>query len=207
MKLLRVLQSGEFERVGSSTTRRVDVRVVSATNADLRAAIFAGTFREDLYFRLNVIELRVPPLCERPEDLLPLAEHFLSAHAGARQPTGSETLRLAPDAVRALEGHDWPGNVRELENRIQRAVLVCSGHEIRAADLDLTEHAAAAPAAPSSAAADDPLSKAERQTIEEALNRARGVVSRAASELGISRQALYRRMERLGIEIERRAKS
>ncbi len=201
MKLLRVLQSGEFERVGSSTTRKVDVRVVSATNADLRAAMDAGDFREDLYFRLNVIEVRVPPLCERVEDVQPLARHFLKLHAEGE-------FELLPDALSALEAHDWPGNVRELENRIQRALLVSTGQRIRAADLDLSD-------APEEPALDvkpaggrgDPLSDAERQTIEAALNRARGVVSRAAAELGLSRQALYRRMERLGVEIERRAKS
>ncbi|MCA9593907.1 MAG: sigma-54-dependent Fis family transcriptional regulator [Myxococcales bacterium] len=197
MKLLRVLQSGEFERVGSSTTRKVDVRVVSATNADLRAAISAGTFREDLFFRLNVIEVRVPPLRERVEDVRPLAEHFLRLHGG--------DAALAPDAVAALEAHDWPGNVRELENRIQRALLV-GRPPLHARDLDLLSAPAQAPRSERSPEA-DPLSAAERATVEAALTRARGVVSRAAAELGLSRQALYRRMERLGIEIERRTRS
>src|SRR5262249_43498000 len=112
MKLLRVLQTGEFERLGSSVTRRADVRILSATNVDLHRAIAAGHFREDLYFRLNVIELYVPPLSERPDDVLPLSERFLTDHGGAG---------LSPEAQAALLAHDWPGNVRELGNRIQRA--------------------------------------------------------------------------------------
>jgi DNA-binding NtrC family response regulator len=207
MKLLRVLQNGEFERVGSSTTRRVDVRIVSATNADLRTAISAGNFREDLFFRLNVIEIRVPPLCDRAEDILPLAEHFLRTHASEH----SSELSFTGEARLALESHDWPGNVRELENRVQRAALVCRDGRISIDDLDLRSQArestpGAAPA-PRSRSELDPLSDAERQVVEEALGRARGVVSRAAAELGLSRQALYRRMERLGIEIERKTKS
>jgi DNA-binding NtrC family response regulator len=203
MKLLRVLQTGEFQRLGSSVTRTADVRLVSATNADLRAEISAGRFREDLYFRLNVIELLVPPLASRPEDIRPLAEHFLSRHGSSRP------AELLPEAVAALERHDWPGNVRELENRIQRAVLVCEGGTIRAADLGLDSGSAASQAELAPASGEGPmstgtLSEVEREAIEAALGRARGVVSRAAAELGLSRQALYRRMERLGIELERR---
>src|SRR5688572_1532960 len=125
MKLLRVLQTGEFQRLGSSTTRRADVRLVSATNADLKAEIAAGRFREDLYFRLNVIELSVPALCDRIEDIEPLASHFLAAYAQASRPSFSS------EAWRALEQHDWPGNVRELGNRIQRAVLVSGDQPIQ----------------------------------------------------------------------------
>jgi DNA-binding NtrC family response regulator len=203
MKLLRVLQTGEFQRLGSSVTRTADVRLISATNADLRTEISAGRFREDLYFRLNVIELVVPPLASRPEDIRPLAEHFLSRH-GSSRPT-----ELSADAVAALERHDWPGNVRELENRIQRAVLVCEGGTIRVADLGLDSGSVASQAELAPASGEGPmstgtLSEVEREAIEAALGRARGVVSRAAAELGLSRQALYRRMERLGIELERR---
>jgi DNA-binding NtrC family response regulator len=201
-KLLRVLQTGEFERLGSSTTRKVDVRVVSATNADLPAAIAAGEFREDLFFRLNVIELRVPPLCERPEDIRPLADHFVALHG---KTLGSESPVLEPEAYAALEQHDWPGNVRELENRIQRALLVCKDARVTRADLDLSSDPASS-TPPTAKSASDPLAEAERQVVEAALVRANGVVSRAAAELGLSRQALYRRMGRLGIEIERRPK-
>jgi DNA-binding NtrC family response regulator len=204
MKLLRVLQTGEFQRLGSSVTRTVDVRIVSATNADLRREIAAGRFREDLYFRLNVIELAVPPLAARPEDILPLAEHFLGRHSPDAPPS------LAPEARVALERHDWPGNVRELENRIQRAVLVRKSGTIGIGDLGLDERASVRPSAPPPAPDLAPhsgtLSEVEHEAIQAALARARGVVSRAASELGLSRQALYRKMERLGIEIERRVR-
>jgi DNA-binding NtrC family response regulator len=208
MKLLRVLQTGEFQRLGSSVTRTADVRLVSATNADLRREIAAGRFREDLYFRLNVIELAVPALASRPEDILPLAEHFLSRHAVESPPT------LSPDARAALERHDWPGNVRELDNRIQRAVLVQKGGVIGVGDLGLDDRASTRPAPPSPSVLPAPdlapvsgtLSEVEHEAIQAALGRARGVVSRAAAELGLSRQALYRKMERLGIEIERRVR-
>ncbi|HYO98576.1 MAG TPA: sigma-54 dependent transcriptional regulator, partial [Polyangiaceae bacterium] len=131
MRLLRVLQTGDFERLGSSTTRHADIRLVSATNCDLRAEIAAGRFREDLYFRLNVIELSVPSLGDRVDDVLPLATHFLGCHAQAH------ALDFTPEAEAALEHHEWPGNVRELENRIQRAVLVCQSDRITPADLGL----------------------------------------------------------------------
>ncbi|HEX8172669.1 MAG TPA: sigma-54 dependent transcriptional regulator [Thermoanaerobaculia bacterium] len=185
MKLLRVLQSGEFERLGSSETRRVDVRVLCATNADLKQAIARGTFREDLYFRLNVIELAVPPLRERHEDVLPLATSFL----GPRK-------ELTDSARNALVAHDWPGNVRELQNRIQRAMALGDDDVVTAEDLgfDVTRERAAGDASP------------ERTQIEMALRNASGSVSRAADVLGMSRQALYRRMEKLGIVLERRPK-
>jgi DNA-binding NtrC family response regulator len=205
-KLLRVLQTGEFERLGSSTTRRADVRVVSATNLDLPPAIAAGQFREDLFFRLNVIELYVPALADRPDDIAPLAEHFLARFAAKE----GKTLRLGDEALATLHAHEWPGNVRELENRIQRAALVVTGAVVGAADLGLgsdgrrdairrmTPQDAGPPLAPAGPA--DP----ERITIEDALVRVGGVVAKAAAEMGLSRQALYRRMERLGIVLERR---
>jgi DNA-binding NtrC family response regulator len=179
-KLLRVLQTGEFERLGSSTTRRVKVRVISATNSDLPAAITAGRFREDLYYRLNVIELKVPPLAERKEDVLPLARHFLEPEQ-----------KLSTLAQRAMLAHTWPGNVRELMNTIRRASLLSSADEITPSDLGL--------ATPSTG---DVLPEREpdRAEIEGALSRARGVIARAARELGLSRQALYRRMEKLGLK-------
>jgi DNA-binding NtrC family response regulator len=245
MKLLRVLQTGEFQRLGSSTTRRADVRLISATNSDLKAEIAAGRFREDLYFRLNVIELGVPPLVSRPEDAVLLAAHFLERHAAGRP------LRLSPEVFAAIEQHDWPGNVRELDNRIQRSVLVCGAGPILPSHLGLSERPASAEAAAGNGAVTSPagataagafaasnaapssqpdvrsvvssaatssgaisspapalnaLEEAERTVVEAALARASGVVSRAAAELGLSRQALYRRMDRLGIAIERRVR-
>ena len=182
MKLLRVLQSGELERLGSNDTRRVDVRVLCATNVDLRQAIARGTFREDLYFRLNVIEIAVPPLRERREDVIPLAEAFL-AHG----------KRLGDGARTALLGHDWPGNVRELQNRVLRATALSSGEVITAQELGF--------GSTRETVAELPM---ERAQIEIALLNANGSVSRAAEALGVSRQALYRRMEKLGVVIERR---
>jgi len=208
-KLLRVLQSGEYERLGSSTTRKADVRVISATNLDLQRAIAAGTFREDLYFRLHVIELFVPPLAERPEDIMPLAEHFLQMYA-ARE--NKVSLRLSKEAVTALQNHEWPGNVRELQNRVQRAVLVALGDAVTANDLGIVDSSssrprkAGLPSAPTREAVSDRTDpfESERAGIEEALNLAQGVISKAAAALGMSRQSLYRRMERLGLTIERR---
>jgi DNA-binding NtrC family response regulator len=180
-KLLRVLQTGEFEWLGSSATRKTRVRVIAATNANLRQAIREGRFREDLFYRLNVIELEVPALADRREDIVPLARRFLE-----------EGFSLAPDAERALTRYDWPGNVRELQNAIRRACLLSTNKSISAATLNLP--AAAAPVA------DEPA--LDRPTIEEALNRAKGVVAHAARDLGLSRQALYRRMEKLGLKLE-----
>src|SRR6185295_2605781 len=202
MKLLRVLETGRFERLGSNRERQVKVRVISATNADLHAMIRSGSFREDLYYRLNTIEIRVPPLAERVDDIVPLAKQFLAAGK-----------RLAPDARDALRHHAWPGNVRELKNALQRAALLATGPSITAADLGLPGSLRTAAAAASSAAtaagsaslpagavpvavADD---EPDRSAIEAALARAGGVIAQAAAELGLSRQALYRRMEKLSI--------
>ncbi len=211
MKLLRVLQTGEFQRLGSNVTRKADIRLVCATNADLPRMIAEGTFREDLLFRINVIDLRVPPLRDRPEDALLLAEHFLAARAPGQ--------RFSEEARRAISEHDWPGNVRELENRVQRAALVRTEGAITREDLGLAPRSAGrvsvatppsrnppettAPAEPSELG---PAERAERAEVERALADARGVVSRAAAMLGLSRQALYRKMERLGIGVERRVR-
>ncbi len=197
MKLLRVLASGQFERLGSTQTLSVNVRVICATNANLADAIAQGKFREDLYYRLNVIELRVPPLAERPDDILPLAEHFLATVGG---PGDRPARQLAAEAAAALMSYSWPGNVRELRNRVQRALLVARGGEIAAADLDLPA-TADTESRPSEAG---PAQQAERARIERTLLEAAGNISRAAAHLGLSRQALYRKMERLGIEMERR---
>ncbi|RZA21816.1 MAG: sigma-54-dependent Fis family transcriptional regulator [Lysobacteraceae bacterium] len=181
VKLLRVLETGCFQRLGSNRERSVKVRIVSATNANLQSLIADGRFREDLYYRLNGIELRLPPLAQRPRDILPLARHFL--------PPGK---RLGEDAARALQRHAWPGNVRELRNAVQRAALLARGDEVSAGDLDLQ------PAAGMNGAAahnDEP----DRAAIEAALERNGGVLAQAAFDLGLSRQALYRRLDRLGI--------
>jgi DNA-binding NtrC family response regulator len=179
MKLLRVLETGQFERLGSGRTRQVKVRVISATNADLKAMIAAGTFREDLYYRLNVIDVNLPPLAERSDDILPLAEHFLDGRAV-----------LSEDAREALLGHAWPGNVRELKNAIARAALLAPDGRIEPVHLNLPP-----PVASPGRSLDEP----SRESVETALASAGGVVSRAASSLGLSRQALYRRMERYGL--------
>ena len=178
VKLLRVLETGRFQRLGSNRERTVKVRVVSATNADLAAMIAQSMFREDLYYRLNAIELRLLPLARRPRDVLPLARHFLPADK-----------HLHEGAERALLRHSWPGNVRELRNVVQRAALLSQGDTIREQDL----HLPVATAAPLSG--DEP----DRATIEDALARNGGVLAQAAADLGLSRQALYRRLERLGI--------
>jgi DNA-binding NtrC family response regulator len=181
VKLLRVLQTGEFERLGSSQTRRVRVRIIAATNTDLRNAIAEGRFREDLFYRLNVIEVHVPPLAERQEDVLPLARAFL----GTRH-------SLSPEAEQALLAHAWLGNVRELQNCMRRAVLLAESEVIGPQALGLQPgRSVAAPATPA---------EPSRADIESVLARHAGVIAAAAQELGLSRQALYRRMEKYGIE-------
>ena len=202
VKLLRILQSGDFQRLGSSRTQRCDVRVLSATNSDLAEAIASGSFREDLFFRLNVVELRVPGLDQRPEDILPLAELFLKKHSQARS---SQAAKFGEDARSVLVEHEWPGNVREIENRVHRATLVASAEVITPMDLGFGDELEE-PMSTSSAGSLAADELAERKQVITALSRAKGVVSHAADLLGISRQALYRRMERLGVELERRPK-
>ena len=178
-KLLRVLQTGEFERLGSNVTRRVRVRVLSATNTDLAQAIQAGRFREDLYYRINVIELKVPALSERREDIVCLARHFLGPD-----------FELEPEAERTLTAYAWPGNVRELSNTIQRAKLLADNKVISAQALGLKL---------TTPLGDPRTGEPDRFEIEHALTRCGGIVARAARELGLSRQALYRRMDKLGL--------
>jgi DNA-binding NtrC family response regulator len=182
MKLLRVLETGRFERLGSNRERQVKVRVVSATNADLPAMIAAGSFREDLYYRLNTVELALPALADRREDILPLAQHFL----GHGKP-------LSAAACQALLRHTWPGNVRELRNVIARAALLAQGPRIEVADLNLPQ----VQPRPVQATLEP-----DRERITSVLAHAGGVISQAAAELGMSRQALYRRMDRYGIPRE-----
>jgi len=182
-KLLRVLQTGEFERLGSSITQKVTVRVISATNENLSSAIEKGDFREDLYYRLNVIELDLPALNQRKEDINELISLFLD-----------EDKTLSKSAESLIQNYDWPGNVRELQNAIQRACLLCGDNEIQPEHLGIK------------------LSKSTRNEaveytksdIEKALDQAGGVVSQAAKGLGLSRQAFYRRMEKFAIELNKR---
>ncbi|GAA5218727.1 sigma-54-dependent transcriptional regulator [Corallincola platygyrae] len=187
VKLLRVLQTGEFERLGSHQTRKVKVRVISATNANLLEDIEAGRFREDLYYRLNVIELSVPPLKQRVADIIPLVNHFI----------GSE-YHINKQAASALEQHSWPGNVRELENACKRAVILASTKALGVDDFGLSV-ASAEQAGEVSESNQPTLTKA---AIEALLAEHNGVIARAAKALGLSRQSLYRRMEKLGIEKE-----
>ena len=190
-KLLRVLQEGEFERVGSSRSRRVDVRILAATNADVRAEVAAGRFREDLFFRLNTVEIHLPPLRERRDDIPLLAGHFLKQFAARyrRKVTG-----FSPDGMRALLAYAWPGNVRELAHAIERATLLAEGEAVTAADLNFRAATDAAPKLDEMS-----LEEVERALITKALARHEGNVSLAAQALGLSRSALYRRLQRHGL--------
>ena len=190
-KLLRTIETGEFERVGSSKTRRVDVRVLSATNADLHAEVAEGRFRQDLLFRLNTIELRLPPLRDRREDIPVLAAHFLRQHAERyRKAIGG----FDESAMKALLAHPWPGNVRELDHAIERAALMAEGELIRAVDLGLRVGREGPPRLE-----DMSLEDVEALLIKKALARFSGNVSHAADALGLSRSALYRRLQRYGL--------
>ena len=189
-KLLRVLETGEFERVGSSRTLRADVRFISATNADLDAEIRAGRFRQDLRFRLNTIEIRLPALRDREEDIAPLAEAFLACHA-ARYRKAVAGIGLS--VMRALERHPWPGNVRELDHAVERAVLMARGDLLRAEDFALDGAKEASPRAE-----DLSLDEMEDLLIRKALARY-GSATAAAEALGLSRSAMYRRLQKLGI--------
>ena len=208
-RLLRVLETGEFERLGSSRTRSADVRLLSATNADLRQEVAAGRFRQDLLFRLNTVEIHVPPLRDRRADVMPLAEHFLARHlhtyrqrsrsaaagaAGAAAPAA--IAGFAEDAVKALLAHQWPGNVRELDHAVERGVLMASGERLRAADLGLD---AGTPPPGPARLEELPLEEVEKLLVEKALARYGGSVSQAAQALGLSRSALYRRLEKHGL--------
>ncbi len=190
-KLLRVLESGEMERLGSSRSRRVDVRVISATNADLPAACTSGLFREDLLFRLNTVEIHVPALRDRREDIPTLAVHFLRRYAARYR---REIAGFDAAALQAMAQYAWPGNVRELEHTLERAVLMCRGHEIQAADLGLNLQR------PQAQNLDElSLETVEALLVRKALARFQGNVSQAAEALGLSRGALYRRMEKYGL--------
>ena len=189
-KILRVLETGELERVGSSKTYRVNVRLVSATNADLPAEVAAGKFRQDLLFRLNTIHIHLPPLRERREDIALLAQHFLKGHVERyrKSITGSDD-----SALEALRGYAWPGNVRELDHAVERGVLMAQGKVIRAPDLGLN----AGQAAPR--LEDMSLEEVEGFLIKKTLARCDGNARKAAEQLGLSRSAFYRRLERYGL--------
>jgi len=192
-KLLRVLETGEFERVGSSKTQKVNVRLLSATNADLHAEVAQGRFRQDLLFRLNTVEIRLPPLRDRIEDIPVLAEHFLKLH---RERYRRAIMGFTPEALDALRQHLWPGNVRELDHVIERAVLMSPGNIVTAFDLALE----ATPDARLSARLEEmSLEDAERLLIKKALARFEGNANRAAEALGLSRSALYRRLQKYGL--------
>jgi len=190
-KLLRAIESGEYERVGSSRTRRADIRLLSATNADLAAEAAAGRFREDLLFRINTVEIHVPPLRHRREDIPLLAAHFLKLHAARYR---KNVAGFAAEAVEAMLSHPWPGNVRELDHAVERAVLMSAGEVIRPQDMMLRR------AREGGRALDEmSLEEVESFLIQKTLARFSGNVSRAAEALGLSRSALYRRLERYGL--------
>ncbi len=190
-KMLRVLETSEFERVGSSKTRKVNVRIISATNAELKKEVEAGHFRRDLLFRLNTIEIHLPPLRERRDDIAPLARHFLWQQL-QRYRKNIEGFESA--ALQAMLKYEWPGNVRELEHTIERAVLMASGTTIHAKDLGLATTTESA-----GSLEELSLEEVEAMLIKKALARCDGNVSRAADALGLSRSALYRRLEKYGL--------
>ncbi len=201
VKLLRVLQERTYERVGESSSRRSDARIIAATNADLRQACADGTFREDLFYRLRVVPIEVPPLRQRREDIEPLARHLLE-RVGGRY---GRSLRLAPDAVRAMLGHWWPGNVRELENALEFSLAVCRGDTIHASDLppeisaEPRSRQAEPPAAPGPSAGVDGEESAEAAALRAVLDANGWRRQDAAAALGISRTTLWRRMRELGL--------
>ena len=218
VKLLRVLQEREFERVGGADTVKVDVRVVSATHRDLEAQIAAGDFREDLYYRLNVFPIQLPPLRDRPGDIAVLCEHFIQKYA---QTIGKQVRGVDPAALASLAAYPWPGNVRELENVIERAMILARGSELTAADLEFSRRPlSAAVGAPAAATAPlapiggrtpiagrdgarplhERLSEQERAEIVAAIDQAQGNIAHAARSLGINRSTLYYRMRKHGLE-------
>jgi len=193
-KLLRVLETGELERVGSSKTHRVDVRILSATNANLNEEVTAGRFRGDLLFRLNTIEIQLPPLRDRRDDISPLAAHFLNMHAKRYR---KHLSGFDGAAIQMLREHPWPGNVRELDHTVERAVLMAQKSTVAAADLGLAATSTGGLHAPR--LEDMSMEEVESFLIRKALTRFGNNVSQAANALGLSRSALYRRMQRHGI--------
>jgi two-component system, NtrC family, response regulator len=198
VKLLRFLQEQRLQRVGGRQEIQVDTRLVTATNADLKQLVENGKFREDLYFRLAVVTIRLLPLRERGEDIVFLAREFLQRYAAQ---SGRTKLVFAPDALRAMTGHPWPGNVRELQNRVKRAVIMISGSRVTAKDLELEhDQDVAWLSAPTLKQARENV---EREMIQQALKKNAGRITSAAADLGISRPTLYELMDKLGISKER----
>jgi two-component system, NtrC family, response regulator len=192
VKLLRFLQEKCFQRVGGRQEIQSDARVLAATNSNLRESAADGKFREDLYFRLAVVVVKVPPLRERGDEIILMSKAFLRDYGIEHAKTG---LTFAPDALRALSLHSWPGNVRELQNRVRRAVIMADGKRVTAGDLELTDALIALPPQTLKEARES----VERQRIQDALRRHRGKITSAAVELGVSRPTLYELMEKLGI--------
>jgi len=194
---LRFLQDQRFQRVGGRQEIQIDTRIVAATNADLKDAVAKGKFREDLYFRLAVVVIKLPPLRERGQDVELLAREFLQQFAVQ---CDKGNLAFAPDALNAIRRHTWPGNVRELQNRVKRATIMAENRRVTANDLELLPHGSESV---SRATLKEARESVERELVEQALKRHSGRVTPAASELGISRPTLYELMEKLGIAKER----
>jgi two-component system NtrC family response regulator len=204
MKLLRVLQEREFERIGDNKPVKVDVRFLAATNSDLAKMVREGMFREDLYYRLNVIQLELPPLRERREDIPLLVQHFIGKYAGNGGPSGSASLMISQDAMRRLMSYAWPGNVRQLENAIERAIALLGGRStVEIADLPPEIQATQVPITPSVDFPDngvnlpDLVEQIERDLIQRALSRTGGNKAAAASLLNLKRTTLVEKMKRL----------
>jgi transcriptional regulator with GAF, ATPase, and Fis domain len=201
VKLLRVLQEREFERVGGTDTIKTDVRLVSATNKDLEQAIAAKEFREDLYYRLNVFPIYVPPLRERAEDIEPLAEHFVQRYAKS---AGKKIAAISDAALDKLLAYPWPGNVRELENVIERAVILARGANLEADDLDFGRRLQSLHVSLPASATDLPgqLEEIEKRRLMEAMAKHKGRKSDVARELGINRSTLYYRLKKFGLDAD-----
>jgi len=200
VKLLRILQERQFERLGSNVTRSVDVRVVAATNVDLRAALEQGRFREDLYYRLNVVPINVPPLRERKDDIPFLAMSFLRKLGPE---LGSVVKEISPPAMDRLVAHSWPGNVRELENTIERSLVLASGDVLQAADVRIETPLNALAVPPQTVPLlpeGETMEHWEQMMIREALRRANGNKSQAARLLGLTRNALRYRLSQMGLD-------
>ena len=192
VKLLRFLQEQRFQRVGGRQEIQIDTRVIAATNADLKQTISEGKFREDLYFRLAVVVILLPPLRDRGDDVALLAREFLQRYAAQNN---KKSLAFSPDALRALYRHNWPGNVREMQNRVKRAVIMADGKRLTADDLELADLSQTSPATLKEA-----REAVEKEVVQNALKRHQGKITSAALELGVSRPTLYELMEKLGIE-------
>jgi hypothetical protein len=200
-KLLRVIQDGEFDRLGDERPTRVDVRIVAATNSDLAGEVAGGRFRSDLYYRLNVVRIEVPPLRDRPEDIGLLAARFVAEIAGR---LGRQPPELGPEILDRLRAYSWPGNVRELKNLVLQAATLSDHHEIRVSDLPLEVRSGSGAAPANGDAASVDLTQVERQTITKALAQSGGHQGLAAEQLGISRRTLSRKLKQYRIDVERR---